>query len=736
MALQLALVSCLAVCVLSTSLPNNTNMNGVYALTNTPKQIRGKFSTNYADYPGSAEYFDVYSPPITSTYAEIFWKTMDTVPLPPAIVARFAGKPMAVIGLEWDQVRRTPAGDVSVPMSVAYNHHYSSTLLGADSKLVQVDASDPRVSSSSGHSPALDRDGKALTVEDLNPSSTIPNAQGYYSQNGGEARLSFKGFAPGYARPIMSPAKFSIQVMQIDTWNRDAMNLTGPTPFVPGPVPRNSYAKPNDPYSGLLECPLTSRVTKELDAEYYVQLHNSCSDDITSEAECAAVVAQLSLPGFNTSTSTVNDASLPGGCSFAVNTAARKLGGSFNIHPPHPSSNAGSSAPPLCGHGASALVGAEKGLVELKLSLDNATPNATFELTGPDGVWFGVGFNAQNMGDEPWTVIVDGAGAVAERKLAYHSPGALLPPSVYVLSNTVTAAGNRTVILTRSLRGAHYNFSVSETTVPFIAAVGTGPRFGFHKSAANYKLTMLATNAPNCVCAKDPPAFGKGGGNFVYEDGSKVAFKNLCAGQVLQQRNPTCDLRTYTGGIQSCLDTWRLLDREQTVPWQDQPLVYQHKFRFWFQDYTGQHEPKHYKWELGAATGEYDVPQCKAGTAPADCTHRLAGTQLIPEEHAYLVAVKSHCHSGTCLTIQIYFNDTGELLCDQRSVYGENNPNSRFAEPGYINRPPCLWGDAKYGLEPPPKVGGRVLLAVAITNATNRHHGEMGIPVLFTVSEP
>lgn len=71
------------------------------------RKVPNKFPTNYADYPGTVEYFDVYSPVITSTYAEIVWKTLETVPLPPAIVKRFAGKPMAVIGLEWDQVSMT-----------------------------------------------------------------------------------------------------------------------------------------------------------------------------------------------------------------------------------------------------------------------------------------------------------------------------------------------------------------------------------------------------------------------------------------------------------------------------------------------------------------------------------------------------------------------------------------------------------------------------------------------------
>lgn len=125
---QLALLTAsLAVGAAGAPPPSIPNMNGEYTLNPTPKQVLGKFPTNYADYPGPpVEYFDVYSPPITSTYAEIFWKTMDTVQLPPAIVKRFAGKPMAVIGLEWDQVRRTPGGDVSVPMNVAYNHHYGT----------------------------------------------------------------------------------------------------------------------------------------------------------------------------------------------------------------------------------------------------------------------------------------------------------------------------------------------------------------------------------------------------------------------------------------------------------------------------------------------------------------------------------------------------------------------------------------------------------------------------------
>jgi hypothetical protein len=56
--------------------------------------------------------------------------------------------------------------------------------------------------------------------------------------------------------------------MQIDTWHRERMPLPRrpgdrPAPFVPGPHPAGSFAPTEGPdaiYSGLLECPLTSRV--------------------------------------------------------------------------------------------------------------------------------------------------------------------------------------------------------------------------------------------------------------------------------------------------------------------------------------------------------------------------------------------------------------------------------------------------------------------------------------------
>ena len=78
---------------------------------------------------------------------------------------------------------------------------------------------------------------------------------------------TFHGYAPPFAQLVESPKVVAGTAMQIDTWNREKMNLTG-SAFVSGPVPKHSFAPTSGPdaiYSGLLECPLTTRVKVEPD---------------------------------------------------------------------------------------------------------------------------------------------------------------------------------------------------------------------------------------------------------------------------------------------------------------------------------------------------------------------------------------------------------------------------------------------------------------------------------------
>ena len=116
-------------------------------------------------------------------------------------------------------------------------------------------------------------------------------------------------------------------------------------------------------------------------------------------------------------------------------------------------------------------------------------------------------------------------------------------------------------------------------------------------------------------------------------------------GDLLAQRNPTCDIRTYTGGLAVCLHGWHLLDADQPIPWTDRPLVYYKKYRVYFQEYepTKHKQIQRHDWGIGSGNGaktpelanggaEYDVPQCAAnsGGVTTTCNHTIQVNPLVP----------------------------------------------------------------------------------------------------------
>lgn len=222
-----------------------------------------------------------------------------------------------------------------------------------------------------------------------------------------------------------------------------------------------------------------------------------------------------------------------------------------------------------------------------------------------------------------------------------------------------------------------------------------------------------------------------------------IHFGNSCAPQprtdLLAQKNPTCDVRTYVGGQLACHHMFSLLDADQEIPWVDQPLVYHQKFRFWVQPYNESYHTNLLRTTWGIASPvEYDVPKCAEGMmgcekAEYGWTHTITGTYT---GGGKLSAAHFHCHAPMCLTMQMYRcnksvpvcnRTTGELICREDPVYGGTGriDNATFDEPGYILQPPCLWGDPEFGLEPPVDTTGYTLHTYKTSNATNGHHGEM-----------
>lgn len=718
---------------------------GQYKIANPNTLVSASYSTDY-----TSEFFEVYTPAIRTRYSEVFWRLVDLVPLPPHIVQRFRNKTMAIIGYEADQVRRTEAGDVPVPVTWAYNHHYMAWLLNNHTEMVKVKATPEAMKN--GHSHGASEYWTVAPKGTAPPSSEDIAVSQFFSEgNGGEWRMSYHGYPKGYAQLIDSPHAFSINPMQIDTKNRDHHGAD----FKPSLLPKTALSPPNASYSGLLECPCTPRLKKEWHLAHGTQNVGRCERPVQTASECFEAGPTLAK-AVRYLNQTVSDKNLPSKCSIVVHANGTAV---LSWNSAEDGAQCGASGP-----GPLHVSGSAQSLATLTVDLRQDTPagSATLTLKGPSDVWFGVGLGATTMclhpeadecpGGGPYTIIVNGDGAegVMERKLDDHGPGAILQRSVTVVSNSVEA-GIRTVVLTRPFQGLtdkHYTFNPRAPSIPFISAKGSSLTFGFHNGQDSQTLSLVAANAVTCLCQTG--VHGSIGG---------VPFPDhVCApepkGDLLKQQNPTCSVQTYSGGLRCCKHGEFLLDPEQTPP--EEVLEYHMKFRFYFEEYIPGPSPSHLNlvrlyWQTEAFAGEYDIVPCELGTPPQDCIQVITSRWKVKDmmrdcplrENTYpctgsgsadpnrtagvkLIYAGPHCHAPDCLSMELYNADTGKLLCHMEPIFGKGDPADPYDEKGYVALPPCLWGDAAEGLLAPPMLTLETeLLSIKRNNNSVGHYGEM-----------
>jgi hypothetical protein len=270
--------------------------------------------------------------------------------------------------------------------------------------------------------------------------------------------------------------------------NKRLTKDTSPGPIAHFPLPRNSLSPENADYSGILECPCTTRIVKLLDS-YRVILSgatgttsagttsggDSCParSAVTSLEECvngAKVTGLTPIVSFNES----NAGTAPEGCTAkpVAQTAGampQGTGWAVTFNPGNSrrkqttaAAAAAAAAPANTNAPLAGATFAETTNVTLSVSVQPVSDTVTITVQSPDdGNWFGVGFGATQMSDLPWTLIFDGkTGAVQERQLGTHNPGQILPATIRVLSSAVVK-GVRTVVLARSVKGAtvaHFDF--------------------------------------------------------------------------------------------------------------------------------------------------------------------------------------------------------------------------------------------------------------------------------------
>lgn len=694
----------------------------------------------------------------------------------------FKGKVLAITGYEQDQVMVTPTGkpgfmpqlDVSVPINWAYNHHYMAWMTGKHSKMVKLDHPDPLNVDAHG-SPM-----KWKVVEIPSPGTklnkNIPTSQLFSEGNGGESRKSFHGYPDGYAQLIQSPNTFMIIPMQIDTRNRDC----GVTPKDvhnctnnknPGPEPKQArfgseIPEGGSPYSGLLECPCNSRFggdpivygkdskTKILTQHYTIESQPSCNKYVVkTDKNCFESVASLNIQVIGNITLSSARESVPNGCTVQPVSSKEWIA----VWNPFESSAQCSVSKSRIGS-----VKFRNGIVA-KIELNSTA--AIITIKGPSTAWFGIGFNASAMADLPYVIYANDEG-VHEQQIgtcgseAFHCPGTPLKRSVEVLLDNVVD-GVRTVVVARALKGLtsqHYTFNTdTQSQIPMIAGVGYAQEFEHHKMHAISFIVLLDEDQPNCVCDLGTT------GQLCDTNGTHCqSFIKNCvpapAGELLSQKNPTCNSRQYAGGLKCCAHQRIMLDADQPV--RPELLRYHMKFRFWFQEYNATGETvSHYNldriyYQTEAWAGEYDVPPafvkqgkpipgysdwpvgkptpgttCK-GNCPdgkdCECIHTLVYKWTV--SNIRLIYAGGHCHAPACIKMELYRNDTGhemELLCRQVPLYGKGNVTSdKFDELGYIVLPPCLWGNDK-GLEPSVLLPKNTPL-VSLKYNKNTHSGHFG----------
>jgi hypothetical protein len=207
---------------------------------------------------------------------------------------------------------------LQVPITHQYDHHHNAYLTGKAAKMVHVG---PAGSSAPSHGgirpqwevrsvPGVPTGAPSLELPpgvELPPGGQLPLSAFLVDGNGGEYRKSWHGTASGFAMLVESPQAFSIQPMMINT--RPADGSLKPH----GPLPKRSLAPPNASYSGLLECPCTTRKQIVI-TDHSTQAWGACAQPVADAPSCFTAVAELGLAPL-VSNETVATSDTPAGCT-------------------------------------------------------------------------------------------------------------------------------------------------------------------------------------------------------------------------------------------------------------------------------------------------------------------------------------------------------------------------------------------------------------------------------------
>ena len=150
----------------------------------------------------TGRYFEIVTPPLNLTYAQVWWTTepWGNLPFPPSIREQFDGKILAITGFETQVVRMDEHGkEQAVPCSDLYNHHWNLFLNGKDGEMSDTEAEmELQRHKNRGHvTSCWHEKGVAFTVtdDDILAQPTVPNVDACCEQCRATERCRFWNFA-------------------------------------------------------------------------------------------------------------------------------------------------------------------------------------------------------------------------------------------------------------------------------------------------------------------------------------------------------------------------------------------------------------------------------------------------------------------------------------------------------------------------------------------------------------
>ena len=123
---------------------------------------------------------------------------------------------------------------------------------------------------------------------------------------------------------------------------------------------------------------------------------------ISSFGECFAAAEKIKPVECNDlQKKTINNVNFPSGCTLSYNSKNNVATVVYNTHTTAPASKG--TACRIDNANITQVSGKTKSLVEIATVVDRTKNEVQITMQGPSDVWYGVGFNATTMGDQPYT---------------------------------------------------------------------------------------------------------------------------------------------------------------------------------------------------------------------------------------------------------------------------------------------------------------------------------------------